>query len=58
MESNFGWLSYYKREDLFAIDRHFADGSATPKNRESKFKEELEKRRHEYTTFTQIKYVL
>lgn len=48
---NFAWLSVYQREDLLAIDRSIADGSVTLTKRESKFREELEKREHEYIVF-------
>lgn len=47
-QPNFQWLEAYQREDLLAIDRSIADGSVTLKKRESKFREELEKREHEY----------
>lgn len=47
---DFEWLEYYKREDLFAeIDPNVAGGKVLPKNRESKFREELERRKNEYT---------
>ncbi|XP_055534757.1 inositol polyphosphate 5-phosphatase OCRL [Wyeomyia smithii] len=45
---SFKWLDYYKRADMRAIDRSIADGSQAPKTRDSKFKEELDRRRHEY----------
>lgn len=48
---DFGWLDYYKRADMLAIDRSIADGSQAPKTRDSKFKEELDRRRHEYITY-------
>lgn len=49
-QSNFKWLDYYKRVDLTEIDPNIAVGRAPPKNRESKFREELERRKREYTT--------
>ncbi|KAL9704058.1 hypothetical protein quinque_007576 [Culex quinquefasciatus] len=48
---DFKWLDYYKRADLQAIDRNIADGSQPPKTRDSKFKEELDRRRHEYIVY-------
>ncbi|XP_035898658.1 inositol polyphosphate 5-phosphatase OCRL-like [Anopheles stephensi] len=51
----FEWLQYYKPADertgLLAIDRSVADGSQAPKTRDAKFREELERRRHEYTVY-------
>ncbi|XP_058054581.1 inositol polyphosphate 5-phosphatase OCRL [Anopheles bellator] len=46
----FDWLDYYRPADrsLLAIDRSVADGSQAPKTRDAKFREELERRRHEY----------
>uniref|UniRef100_A0AAG5DKC1 Rho-GAP domain-containing protein n=1 Tax=Anopheles atroparvus TaxID=41427 RepID=A0AAG5DKC1_ANOAO len=48
----FRWLQYYKlgdeRTGQLAIDRSVADGSQAPKTRDAKFREELERRRHEY----------
>lgn len=47
---NFEWLEYYRREDLLVdIDPNVAGGRVLPKNRESKFREELERRKNEYT---------
>ncbi|XP_059618948.1 type II inositol 1,4,5-trisphosphate 5-phosphatase [Phlebotomus argentipes] len=48
---DFAWLDSYRREDLSAIDRSIADGRATLKKRESKFREELEKREHEFIVY-------
>lgn len=48
---DFTWLDYYKRADMLLIDRSIAEGSQTPKSRDSKFKEELERRRHEYIVY-------
>lgn len=56
-QPNFQWLEAYQREDLLAIDRSIADGSVTLKKRESKFREELEKREHEYIIFKKFRYV-
>lgn len=44
----FKWLNTYKRDDRSAIDRNIADGKITLKPRDSKFREELESREHEY----------
>ncbi|XP_053689041.1 inositol polyphosphate 5-phosphatase OCRL [Sabethes cyaneus] len=52
---SFKWLDYYKRADMLAIDRHIADGSQAPKTRDSKFKEELDRRRHEYIVYEPYK---
>ncbi|XP_055597447.1 inositol polyphosphate 5-phosphatase OCRL [Uranotaenia lowii] len=52
---DFKWLEYYKRADMLAIDRNIADGSQAPKTRDSKFKEELERRRHEYVVYEPYK---
>ncbi|KAG4067686.1 hypothetical protein HA402_005458 [Bradysia odoriphaga] len=54
-QPNFQWLEAYQREDLLAIDRSIADGSVTLKKRESKFREELEKREHEYIIFKKFR---
>lgn len=56
-QPNFQWLEAYQREDLLAIDRSIADGSVTLKKRESKFREELEKREHEYIIFKKYRLV-
>uniref|UniRef100_A0A182MYE0 Rho-GAP domain-containing protein n=1 Tax=Anopheles dirus TaxID=7168 RepID=A0A182MYE0_9DIPT len=51
----FDWLRYYKPADdrtgQLAIDRSVADGTQAPKTRDAKFREELERRRHEYTVY-------
>lgn len=52
---DFTWLDYYKRADMLAIDRSIAEGSQAPKSRDSKFKEELERRRHEYIVYEPYK---
>lgn len=52
---DFRWLDYYKRADMLAIDRNIADGTQPPKTRDSKFKEELERRRHEYIVYEPYK---
>lgn len=57
-QPNFQWLDAYQRDDdLLAIDRSIADGSVTLKKRESKFREELEKREHEYIIFKKYRWV-
>ncbi|XP_058831685.1 inositol polyphosphate 5-phosphatase OCRL-like [Topomyia yanbarensis] len=52
---DFKWLENYKRADMLAIDRNIADGSQAPKTRDSKFKEELDRRRHEYIVYEPYK---
>ncbi|XP_065091560.1 inositol polyphosphate 5-phosphatase OCRL [Ochlerotatus camptorhynchus] len=52
---DFAWLDYYKRADMLLIDRSIAEGSQAPKSRDSKFKEELERRRHEYIVYEPYK---
>ncbi|XP_029712812.1 inositol polyphosphate 5-phosphatase OCRL [Aedes albopictus] len=52
---DFTWLDYYKRADMLLIDRSIAEGSQAPKSRDSKFKEELERRRHEYIVYEPYK---
>lgn len=54
--ASFQWLESYQREDLLAIDRGIADGSVTLTKRESKFREELEKREHEYIIYKEYGY--
>ncbi|XP_062559998.1 inositol polyphosphate 5-phosphatase OCRL [Armigeres subalbatus] len=51
----FTWLDYYKRADMLLIDRSIAEGSQAPKSRDSKFKEELDRRRHEYIVYEPYK---
>lgn len=50
-ESLFYWLDTYKHKDLLVIDRSIADGSSSLKQRESKFREELEKRESQYIIY-------
>ncbi|XP_031641168.1 type II inositol 1,4,5-trisphosphate 5-phosphatase [Contarinia nasturtii] len=45
---HFKWTQKYRREDQSAIDRNIADGTITLQRRESKFREELERREFEY----------
>lgn len=52
---DFGWLGPYKRVDQTAINRSIADGRTELKKRESKFKEELDKREHEFTIYEPFK---
>lgn len=47
--SDFEWLEPYKQKDHSEIDLNIALNKNPPKNRESKFKEELERRKPEYT---------
>lgn len=56
-QPNFQWLEAYQREDLLAIDRSIADGSVTLQKRESKFREELKKREHEYIIYKNFRWV-
>lgn len=53
----FKWLNSYRRDDQTAIDRNIADGKVALKKRESKFREELEQREHEYIIFKDFLYV-
>lgn len=46
---SFQWLEAYKSSDLTEIDVNIALNKFPPKNRESKFREELERRKPEYT---------
>lgn len=46
---DFEWLEAYKSSDLTDIDLNIALNKLPPKNRESKFREELERRKPEYT---------
>lgn len=46
---DFEWMEAYKSSDLTDIDPNIANNKQPPKNRESKFKEELERRKPEYT---------
>ena len=46
---DFEWLEAYKSSDLTDIDLNIALNKFPPKNRESKFREELERRKPEYT---------
>lgn len=46
---DFEWVEAYKSDDLAYIDISTANNKQPPKNRESKFKEELERRQPEYT---------
>uniref|UniRef100_A0A1L8DVX8 Putative inositol-145-triphosphate 5-phosphatase synaptojanin inp51/inp52/inp53 family n=1 Tax=Nyssomyia neivai TaxID=330878 RepID=A0A1L8DVX8_9DIPT len=55
---DFMWLEAYRREDLSAIDRNIADGRATLKKRESKFREELEKREHEFIVYEPYRFYI
>lgn len=52
---DFTWLDNYKRADMQLIDRSIAEGNQAPKSRDSKFKEELERRRHEYIVYEPYK---
>lgn len=52
---NHQWLDSYKSSDLTEIDYNIASNKLPPKNRESKFKEELERRRPEYTMYEPYK---
>ena len=50
--NDFQWIEHYKREDLLTladIDPNVAGGKVLPKNREAKFRDELNRRKHEYT---------
>ncbi|XP_055684041.1 inositol polyphosphate 5-phosphatase OCRL [Lutzomyia longipalpis] len=57
-EGNFSWLEAFRREDLSAIDRNIAHGRATLKKRESKFREELEKREHEFIMYEPYRFYI
>lgn len=48
---DFKWTQKYRREDQSAIDRNIADGTITLQRRESKFREELERREFEYIVY-------
>ncbi|KAG5681858.1 hypothetical protein PVAND_011265 [Polypedilum vanderplanki] len=52
---NFMWLDAYKSSDLSEIDLDIATNKLPPKNRESKFREELERRKPEYTIYEPYK---
>jgi phosphatidylinositol-bisphosphatase len=52
---NFEWLDAYKSSDLSDIDFDIASNKLPPKNRESKFREELERRKPEYTIYEPYK---
>lgn len=45
----FDWLEIYKRADMMDINPQISNNKLPPKNRESKFREELDRRKPEYT---------
>lgn len=56
VNGNFKWLQPYKNPDFnFEIDFNIASNRQPPKNRESKFREELDRRKQEYTLFEPYK---
>ncbi|KAL7033635.1 hypothetical protein ACKWTF_007654 [Chironomus riparius] len=52
---DFSWLQAYKSSDFTEIDYNIASNKFPPKNRESKFREELERRKPEYTMYEPYK---